>query len=66
LADVLTKQAARSSLGSTRVAAERDAVIACLRESRFNVSECARRLKVSRVTIYRLCKKHQLALDELR
>jgi len=66
LTDVLTKQAARSSLGSTRVAAERDAVIACLRESRFNVSECARRLKVSRVTIYRLCKKHQLALDELR
>ncbi|WP_243050833.1 sigma-54 dependent transcriptional regulator [Dyella sp. RRB7] len=66
LAEVLTKQTAHSSLGSTRVAAERDAVIACLRESRFNVSECARRLKVSRVTIYRLCKKHQLALDELR
>ncbi|WP_199101007.1 sigma-54 dependent transcriptional regulator, partial [Dyella sp. ASV21] len=66
LSDVLSRQAARSSLGSTRVAAERDAVIACLRESRFNVSECARRLKVSRVTIYRLCKKHQLALDELR
>ena len=66
LSDVMSRQAARSSLGSTRVAAERDAVIACLRESRFNVSECARRLKVSRVTIYRLCKKHQLALDELR
>ncbi|WP_266183889.1 sigma-54 dependent transcriptional regulator [Dyella humicola] len=66
LSDVLTKRAAHSSLGSTRVAAERDAVMACLRESRFNVSECARRLKVSRVTIYRLCKKHQLALDELR
>ena len=56
----------RSSLGVTRINAERDAVIACLRESHFNVSECARRLKVSRVTIYRLCKKHQLALDELR
>jgi two-component system response regulator HydG len=66
LSDVLTKRSAHSSLGSTRVAAERDAVMACLRESRFNVSECARRLKVSRVTIYRLCKKHQLALDELR
>jgi DNA-binding NtrC family response regulator len=66
LSDVLTKRAAHSSLGNTRVAAERDAVMACLRESRFNVSECARRLKVSRVTIYRLCKKHQLALDELR
>jgi DNA-binding NtrC family response regulator len=66
LSDVLSKRAAHSSLGSTRVAAERDAVMECLRESRFNVSECARRLKVSRVTIYRLCKKHQLALDELR
>jgi DNA-binding NtrC family response regulator len=66
LADVSVSSSARSSLGNTRVAADRDAVIACLRESHFNISECARRLKVSRVTIYRLCKKHQLALDELR
>jgi two-component system, NtrC family, response regulator HydG len=66
LADVSASSSARSSLGNTRVAAERDAVIACLRESHFNISECARRLKVSRVTIYRLCKKHRLALDELR
>jgi DNA-binding NtrC family response regulator len=56
----------RASLGSARVAAEREAVISCLRECHFNVSECARRLKVSRVTIYRLCKKHRLALDQLR
>jgi DNA-binding NtrC family response regulator len=56
----------RSSLGLTRVTAERDAVVACLRESRFNISECARRLNVSRVTIYRLCKKHQLALEDMR
>ncbi|WP_266159739.1 sigma-54 interaction domain-containing protein [Dyella silvatica] len=56
----------RFSLGSTRVTAERDAVMACLRETRFNVSECARRLHVSRVTIYRLCKKHQLALEHMR
>jgi transcriptional regulator of acetoin/glycerol metabolism len=40
--------------------------MACLRASRFNISECARRLKVSRVTVYRLCKKHRLALDEPR
>jgi len=57
---------AASSLGGARVAAERDAVEACLRESRFNISECARRLKVSRVTVYRLCKKHRLPLEELR
>ncbi|HJW04926.1 MAG TPA: sigma-54 dependent transcriptional regulator [Rhodanobacter sp.] len=53
---------ARSSLGLTRVSAEREAVLNCLRESHYNISECARRLKVSRVTVYRLCKKHQLEL----
>ncbi|WP_449429593.1 sigma 54-interacting transcriptional regulator [Rhodanobacter umsongensis] len=56
----------RSSLGLSRVVAEREAVLACLRESHFNISECARRLKVSRVTVYRLCKKHKVTLDELR
>ncbi|WP_266171924.1 sigma-54 dependent transcriptional regulator [Dyella subtropica] len=66
LADVPLLGRARTSLGNARVAAERDAVIHCLRECHFNISECARRLRVSRVTIYRLCKKHQLALDELR
>ena len=70
-ADLDLKGEARVQPGSagldvTRVAAERDAVVACLRASRFNISECARRLKVSRVTVYRLCKKHRLALEELR
>ncbi|WP_425493066.1 sigma 54-interacting transcriptional regulator [Dyella lutea] len=55
-----------ASLDATRVRAEREAILACLRESRFNISECARRLSISRVTVYRLCKKHHLALDELR
>ncbi|MFK2905729.1 sigma-54-dependent Fis family transcriptional regulator [Dyella ginsengisoli] len=55
-----------AALGVTRVAAEREAIVTCLRESRFNISECARRLRISRVTVYRLCKKHRLALDELR
>jgi len=54
------------ALGVARVAAEREAIVTCLRESRFNVSECARRLRISRVTVYRLCKKHRLALDQLR
>ncbi|TCV92172.1 DNA-binding NtrC family response regulator [Luteibacter rhizovicinus] len=54
------------SLGSARISAEREAIMDCLRASAFNVSECARRLRVSRVTVYRLCKKHQLTLDQLR
>ena len=54
------------ALGLARITAERDTIIKCLRESRFNISECARRLRISRVTVYRLCKKHRLALDELR
>lgn len=66
LQDVQPQFANRSSLGLTRGSAERDAVVACLRESHFNISECARRLKVSRVTVYRLCKKHQVVLDALR
>ena len=65
LQDVVASHGAHSSLGLTRTSAERDAVLACLRETRFNISECARRLKVSRVTIYRLCKKHQLVLEDM-
>jgi two-component system response regulator HydG len=65
LQEVVNVRQAHSSLGLTRTSAERDAVVACLRETRFNISECARRLKVSRVTIYRLCKKHQLVLEDM-
>jgi two-component system, NtrC family, response regulator HydG len=65
LQDVVSMHTGHSSLGLTRTSAERDAVVACLRETRFNISECARRLKVSRVTIYRLCKKHQLVLEDM-
>jgi DNA-binding NtrC family response regulator len=62
----LQPAADRASLGFSRVVAEREAVLTCLRESHFNISECARRLKVSRVTVYRLCKKHKVTLGELR
>jgi two-component system, NtrC family, response regulator HydG len=65
LQEVVNLRQAHSSLGLTRTSAERDAVVACLCETRFNISECARRLKVSRVTIYRLCKKHQLVLEDM-
>jgi two-component system response regulator HydG len=55
-----------TDLGHARIAAERDTIMASLRESDFNISECARRLRVSRVTVYRLCKKHRFMLNELR
>ena len=58
--------AAPVALGASRASAEREAIASCLRDSRFNISECARRLRVSRVTVYRLCKKHRLELGELR
>ena len=56
----------RAGLEGARGAAEHQALLDCLRECGFNVSEAARRLGISRVTVYRLCKKHRLALDDLR
>ena len=53
-------------LDSARTSAEREAILTTLRETGYNVSACARRLRVSRVTVYRLCKKHRLSLEELR
>ncbi len=54
-----------SALGDARSSAERDALIHSLRETDFNISECARRLRISRVSVYRLCKKHHLALKDM-
>ncbi len=54
------------ALDTARECAEREAILACLRESGFNISETARRLKVARVTVYRLCRKHDLDLAQLR
>lgn len=59
-------EGANSSLDLSRVSAERAAVLHSLHESRYNISECARRLHVSRVTVYRLLKKHALELESLR
>ena len=50
------------SLDEARTHAERETIVRCLQETRFNVSECARRLQVSRVTLYRLCKKLEVSL----
>ncbi|MGH8073169.1 MAG: sigma-54 interaction domain-containing protein [Lysobacter sp.] len=66
LDDSDTTTAADGGLTGARGAAEQQALLACLRESGFNISEAARRLKISRVTVYRLCRKHGLVLDELR
>ncbi len=53
-------------LHDARRLAERDTLLRALRQADFNISACARHMQVSRVTIYRLCRKHQLALPELR
>ncbi|WP_282295540.1 MULTISPECIES: sigma-54 dependent transcriptional regulator [unclassified Stenotrophomonas] len=53
-------------LHDARQAAERDALLRALRQNDFNITACARTMQVSRVTVYRLCRKHQLALPELR
>lgn len=53
-------------LDKARTQAEREAVLATLRETGFNISASARRLRVSRPTIYRLCRKHRLSLPDLR
>ena len=63
---VCAQPALHTSLIDARRYAERDTFVTCLHESRFNVSECARRLQISRVTVYRLCKKHRHALDAVR
>ncbi len=66
LRDTHLPASGRASLDLSRVSAEREAVLKCLRECHANISECARRLDVSRVTVYRLCRKHKLKLDGLR
>ncbi|WP_305804714.1 sigma-54 dependent transcriptional regulator [Stenotrophomonas sp. YIM B06876] len=53
-------------LESARIQAEREALLTCLQQSRYNISACARRMQVSRVTVYRLCRKHQLELQTMR
>ncbi len=53
-------------LQSARIQAERETLLSCLQQAQFNISACARHMQVSRVTIYRLCRKHQVELQELR
>ena len=58
--------AAVVALDAHRDRIERDALIDALRATGCNVSASARRLDVSRVTVYRLCRKHGVSLDAFR
>lgn len=66
LPDPLQEGSPANNLERVRSVAEEDALRSCLHASGFNVSEAARRLHVSRVTIYRLCKKYHMAVDAMR
>lgn len=50
-------------LQAAREQTERETIVDQLRASGFNMSECARRLHISRVTLYRLCHKYGLKID---
>jgi DNA-binding NtrC family response regulator len=65
LSQPLLPTAERGLQGAKQVA-ERETLLHALRQNDFNITACARHMQVSRVTVYRLCRKHQLALPELR
>jgi len=46
------------SLEKIRNQAEKLGIIAAIHRNRFNISRAAKELKISRVTLYRLMKKH--------
>lgn len=66
-ADLELNQASDGAqLSKARSHAERETLLSCLQQSQYNISACARLMKVSRVTIYRMCRKHRLELEALR
>lgn len=62
----LNQPANGAQLSQARCHAERETLLSCLQQSQYNISACARLMKVSRVTIYRMCRKHHLELEALR
>ena len=50
------------ALTDARGQAEREALYSALQACNGNISACARRMRISRVTVYRLCRKHRVAL----
>ena len=53
---------ATGKLGASRVEADRHAICAKLEEARYNISQAARELGVSRMTLYRLMTKYQITV----
>lgn len=58
-------QPAAQNLHAARARSDRETIAEHLRASGFNMSECARRLDISRVTLYRLCRKYGLKIDSV-
>ena len=56
----------RAVLQDARGQVERDVLLRTLKMHGYNVSACARHMQVSRVTVYRLCRKHRLELPPER
>ncbi|NYZ61309.1 sigma-54 interaction domain-containing protein [Luteimonas deserti] len=54
------------ALDDHRDRTDRDALLDALRATGGNVSACAQRLRISRMTVYRLCRKHGVSLDACR
>ena len=61
LAQLAVSPVIACSLDTMRVDAERKAICVKLEEARYNISRAARELGVSRMTLYRLMAKHQIA-----
>lgn len=57
-------EATTETLAQARIDAERQAILAGLRQSSNNVSEAARRLGVARMTLYRLMQKHRIFMEQ--
>lgn len=59
---VAGQRAASGVLDDARRLAERQTLLSSLQANGWNISATARQMQVSRVTIYRLCRRHQLGL----
>ncbi|MGM0676636.1 MAG: sigma 54-interacting transcriptional regulator [Pseudomonadota bacterium] len=63
LEDALENTLPQASLEAVRAEAERKAITRALRTCEGNVSAAARRLNVSRITLYRLARRHDIPLQ---
>ncbi|MFW2132005.1 sigma 54-interacting transcriptional regulator [Ectothiorhodospira haloalkaliphila] len=63
LEDALENTLPQASLEEVRAEAERAAIVRALRACEGNVSAAARRLNVSRITLYRLARRHEISLQ---